>query len=56
VNKIALSVLLLSILPAVSAFDGARQFTYVYEATTSPPGDVEMENWVTVENVETGRP
>lgn len=24
-----------------------RRFTYVYEATTSPKGEVEMENWVT---------
>lgn len=26
---------------------GARRFTYVYEATTSPPQSVELENWVT---------
>jgi hypothetical protein len=26
---------------------GSRRFTYVYEVTTSPPGDVEIENWVT---------
>jgi hypothetical protein len=46
-NKIALSLLLLVILPAVSAVGGARRFTNVYEAPTSPPGDVEIENWVT---------
>ena len=26
---------------------GARRFTYVYETTTSAPGTVELENWVT---------
>jgi hypothetical protein len=26
---------------------GARRFTYVYEATTSPPGSLEFENWAT---------
>ncbi len=39
--------LLLSLFLAVPAFAGARRFTYVYEVTTSPPGDVEIENWVT---------
>jgi hypothetical protein len=34
-------------LPALPSFAGARRFTYVYEVTTSPPGDIEMENWVT---------
>ena len=37
---------LLCFLP-VSAFAGARHFTFIYEATTSAPGSVEMENWVT---------
>lgn len=46
-SKIALSLVLLVVLPALSALGGARRFTYVYEATTSPPGDVEIENWVT---------
>src|SRR5205809_7743404 len=45
---IALSLsLLLTILAAASAFAGSRRFTYVYEVTTSPPGDVEVENWIT---------
>ncbi|PYI94078.1 MAG: hypothetical protein DME97_04200 [Verrucomicrobia bacterium] len=45
---IALSLsLLLPILAAASAFAGSRRFTYVYEVTTSPPGDVEVENWIT---------
>jgi hypothetical protein len=39
--------LVLSLLLAVPAFAGSRRFTYVYEVTTSPPGDVEIENWVT---------
>ena len=26
---------------------GARRFTYVYEATTAPPGTVEAESWIT---------
>jgi hypothetical protein len=39
--------LILSLFLAVPAFAGARRFTYVYEVTTSPPGDVEIENWVT---------
>ena len=30
-----------------SALAGARRFTYVYEATTSPPKSVESETWVT---------
>jgi hypothetical protein len=46
-NNIALSLLLMVVLPVISAMGGARRFTYVYEATTSPPGDVEIENWVT---------
>ncbi len=29
-------------------FAGARRFNYVYEATTSPPGSFEFENWVTL--------
>jgi len=41
------SALILFLLLTVSAFAGSRRFTYVYEVTTSPPGDVEIENWVT---------
>ena len=40
-------VLTLSILPAVSAFAGSRHFTYLYEAPTSAPGSVELENTIT---------
>jgi hypothetical protein len=39
--------LILSLFLALPAFAGSRRFTYVYEVTTSPPGDVEVENWIT---------
>ena len=39
--------LLIAVLVAAPVFAGSRRFTYVYEVTTSPPGDVEIENWVT---------
>ena len=39
--------LLLTILAAAPASAGSRRFTYVYEVTTSPPGDVDVENWIT---------
>lgn len=38
--------LFLALLTAAPAFAGSRRFTYVYEVTTSPPGEVEFENWV----------
>lgn len=31
----------------VSAFAGARHFTFIYEAPTSPPGSLEIENYAT---------
>ncbi|MGI9087363.1 MAG: hypothetical protein ACR2HH_06430 [Chthoniobacterales bacterium] len=34
-------------LPPCPAEAGARRFTYVYEATTSAPGSIESENWIT---------
>jgi hypothetical protein len=39
--------LLIAVLATEPAFAGSRRFTYVYEVTTSPPGDVESENWIT---------
>jgi hypothetical protein len=45
-RKFVLSILLLSILPMVSTFGGARHFTYLYEAPTSAPGTIELENWL----------
>jgi hypothetical protein len=44
-RNLCLAVLLLFGANTVEA--GARRFTYVYEATTSPPGGYELENWVT---------
>jgi hypothetical protein len=49
-KQFAVAVLFLSIVCTVAvstAVAGSRRFTYVYEVTTSPPGDVEIENWVT---------
>src|SRR6202162_1664852 len=46
-RKFLLSLLLFSILSAMGAFGGVRHFTFVYEAPTSPPGSVELENTVT---------
>lgn len=43
--NLCLAVMLLFGVNTVEA--GARRFTYVYEATTSPPGSFELENWVT---------
>jgi hypothetical protein len=39
-------VVALTALP-LATFAGSRRFTSIYEVTTSPPGDVEIENWVT---------
>ena len=38
---------IITVLAAAPAWAGSRRFTYVYEVTTSPPGDFEIENWVT---------
>ena len=46
-KKSILSIFLFTILPAFSAFGGVRHFTYLYEATTSAPGSIELENWLT---------
>jgi len=45
-SKRAFWILLLSIF-AASAGAGVRHFTFLYEAPTSPPGSVELENTVT---------
>jgi hypothetical protein len=42
-----IALVLLFVLSIGTAWAGSRRFTYVYEVTTSPPGDVEIENWVT---------
>jgi hypothetical protein len=46
-NKFLLSILSLAFLPTTCALAGVRHFTYLYEAPTSPPGSVELENTVT---------
>ena len=43
----AFSIASASILCAASASAGVRHFTFLYEAPTSPPGSVELENTVT---------
>jgi hypothetical protein len=37
-----------ALLPALPSFGGARHFTFLYEANTSAPGSLELENWVTL--------
>jgi hypothetical protein len=46
-KKFTLLILFLSMLLATAALAGARHFTFLYEAPTSAPGSVEMENWIT---------
>src|SRR5918911_1531024 len=47
-KSVAIVLFLATALLAVSPPPaGSRRFTYVYEVTTSPPGDVEIENWIT---------
>ncbi len=36
-----------ALLPVLPSFGGARHFTFLYEANTSAPGSLELENWVT---------
>lgn len=43
-------VLALSLFLITNAFAGVRHFTFLYEAPTSPPGSVELENTVTWAN------
>jgi hypothetical protein len=45
-KKLGLSILFLA-LPAMSAFAGVRHFTFLYEAPTSAPGSIELENTIT---------
>ena len=42
-----LLTILLLIWSATAAFAGVRHFTFVYEAVTSAPGSLDVENWVT---------
>jgi hypothetical protein len=43
---LAIAILVLCLDP-IESQAGARRFTYVCEATTSAPGAIESENWVT---------
>ena len=36
-----------AILLALSSLGSARHFTFLYEAPTSAPGSLELENWIT---------
>jgi hypothetical protein len=45
--RVSLFVLLIGALSASIAFGGARRFTFVYEAPTTPPGVIEFENSAT---------
>jgi len=40
-------LLVLLALPATAALAGVRHFGYVYEAVTTAPGSLDIENWVT---------
>ena len=46
IKNLVLPILLL-IWPTTAAHAGARHFTYIYEAVTSAPGSLDVENWVT---------
>jgi hypothetical protein len=46
-NIAGVLLLILGVLSVTPVFAGSRRFTYVYEVTTSLPGDIEIENWVT---------
>ena len=45
-RRLLFSTILL-VLPTAALFAGVRHFTFLYEAPTSPPGSVELENTVT---------
>ena len=47
VFKIILVIAVATLLCQTSAFAGARHFTFIYEAPTSPPGSFEIENYAT---------
>jgi len=47
IRHLTVPILLLAAWPATATLAGVRHFTYLYEAPTSPPGSVELENTVT---------
>jgi hypothetical protein len=46
-KNLVLPILLLIMCPTTAAHASARHFTNIYEAVTSAPGSVDVENWVT---------
>ena len=46
-SALCVGIFVAAILPALSSLGGARHFTYLYEAPTSAPGSVELENTIT---------
>jgi len=50
-KKLISSVLIWTTAFTVQSYAGARLFTFVYEATTTAPGAVELENWVTWQTI-----
>jgi hypothetical protein len=47
IGHFAVPILLLAVWPATATLAGVRHFTFLYEAPTSAPGSVELENTVT---------
>jgi hypothetical protein len=45
--RVSLFLLLMAVLPGPDCLAGVRHFTYLYEAPTSAPGSIELENWLT---------
>ena len=45
--RVSLFLLSMALLPGPDCFAGVRHFTYLYEAPTSAPGSIELENWLT---------
>jgi len=46
-STLRVGIFVAAILSALPSFGGARHFTFLYEANTSAPGSLELENWVT---------
>jgi hypothetical protein len=47
IRHLALPILLLTVYSATTVLAGVRHFTFLYEAPTSAPGSIELENTVT---------
>jgi hypothetical protein len=46
-KSILVGAISVALLCASTCFAGVRHFTSIYEAPTSAPGSLELENWVT---------